>query len=191
MTGQIRTFTPSGIQLESGETLEADIVITATGLSMQYLGGVEFSVDGRRIDFSQTLSYKGVMNSGVPNLASVFGYTNASWTLKADLICRFVCRLLDFMDNRGMRQVTPQAQATANTAPFVENFNPGYVQRALKSWPKQGLKEPWRVYQNYFRDIVALRFAPLTHAALEFSNPTPAGAANSAPTPFAQSSAGR
>ena len=154
----------------------------------QYLGGVEVTVDDRSIDFGQTLSYKGVMNSGVPNLASVFGYTNASWTLKADLICRFVCRLLNFMDNKGMRQVTPHAQTNANAAPFVENFNPGYVQRAVQSWPKQGAKAPWRVYQNYFRDILSLRFAPVTNGALEFSNP---GATNPAPQPFAQSTAGR
>jgi hypothetical protein len=142
---------------------------------MQYLGGIDFNVDGRPVDFSETLSYKGVMNSGVPNLASVFGYTNASWTLKADLICRFVCRLLNLMDNKGMRQVTPLAQAATKAGPFVQNFNPGYVQRALQNWPKQGAKAPWRVYQNYFRDILTLRFASLGNSALSFSNPTAGG----------------
>ena len=111
------------------------------------------------------------MLSGVPNLASVFGYINASWTLKADLISTYVCRLLNFMDRKGVRQVTPKNQGESAVANFVENFSSGYVARAVANWPKQGSKPPWRVYQNYFRDYVSLKWAPVDNGALEFSNP--------------------
>jgi monooxygenase len=190
VTSHVRTFTGNGVQLDTGQTLEADIIIAATGLELQYLGGIEVSVDGCRIDFSQTLSYKGVMNSGVPNLASVFGYINASWTLKADLICRYVCRLLNFMDEKGMRQVTPRNHGVAKAGPFVENFSSSYVQRALHHWPKQGKKTPWRVYQNYFFDIFSLRWAPLQNRALEFSNPTSSAASGDVPQDFTKSAVG-
>ena len=119
------------------------------------------------------------MVSGVPNLASVFGYINASWTLKADLICAWVCRLLNFMDRKRVRQVTPTSGAEPATAPFVEHFSSGYMQRALQTWPKQGSKKPWRVYQNYFRDALNFKFAALNDGALTFTNP-PAAAAKSA-----------
>jgi cation diffusion facilitator CzcD-associated flavoprotein CzcO len=171
VTDQIETFTAKGIQLKSGQELEADIIVTATGLVMQAFGGIELSVDGRRVDIGQTLAYKGVMISGVPNLAAVFGYINASWTLKADLICRYVCRLLNFMDSKGVRQVTPDAGDEKPIAPFVENFTSGYMQRALAAWPKQGSKPPWRVNQNYFRDTLALKWTSVDDGALEFSNP--------------------
>ena len=105
------------------------------------------------------------MFSGVPNLASVFGYINASWTLKADLICAYVCRLLNFMDRKGVRQVTPKSRGETPAAPFVENFSSGYMQRALASWPKQGSKAPWRVYQNYFRDTISLKWASVDDGA--------------------------
>ncbi len=170
VTNNIQTFIETGIQLESGQTLEADIIVTATGLVLQYLGGIDVLVDGTPVDFSKTLSYRGVMNSGVPNLASIFGYINASWTLKADLICYFVCRLLNSMDRQGMRQVTPQPHGEKDAAHFVEKFSSGYVQRAINVWPKQGAKSPWRVYQNYFRDIVNLRWSSLRDGALQFSN---------------------
>ena len=119
----------------------------------------------------RTLAYKGVMMSGVPNLASVFGYINASWTLKADLICNYVCRLLNHMERKGVRQVTPMSRHETAVAPFVEKFTPGYIQRAVASWPKQGSKPPWRVYQNYIRDILSLKWGPIANEALEFSNP--------------------
>ena len=124
---EIATFTEQGILLKSGKELEADIVVTATGLVMQASGGAELWVDGRCVDPGQTLAYKGVMMSGVPNLASVFGYINSSWTLKADLICAYVCRLLNFMDAKGVRQVTPRSLDETAAAPFVENFTPGYI----------------------------------------------------------------
>jgi monooxygenase len=171
VTGQIERFTEKGIRLQSGEELEADIVVTATGLVLQALGGADVEVDGRSVDLSKTLAYKGVMVSGVPNLASVFGYINASWTLKADLICSYVCRLLNLMDKKGMRQVTAQSRDEKAVAPFVQKFTPGYIERALESWPKQGSKAPWRVYQNYVRDVFALKWSPIEDDALEFSNP--------------------
>jgi monooxygenase len=171
VTDQIDTFTEKGIRLKSGKELEADIIVTATGLAMQAFGGMELAVDKQRVDPGQVLAYKGVMMSGVPNFASVFGYINASWTLKADLICNYVCRLLNFMDRKGVRQVTPSPVAESAVAPFVENFSSGYIQRALASWPKQGQKKPWRVYQNYFRDTVSLKWTRVDDEGLEFSNP--------------------
>jgi monooxygenase len=171
VTDQIETFTERGILLKTGKELEADIVITATGLEMQAFGGMELTVDKQRVDLSQVLAYKGVMMSGVPNFASVFGYINASWTLKADLICNYVCRLLNFMDRKGVCQVTPNPVGESAVAPFVENFSSGYIQRALASWPKQGRKKPWRVYQNYFRDTISLKWTRVDDEGLEFSNP--------------------
>ena len=173
-TGQIERFTEKGIRLQSGEELQADIVVTATGLVLQAFGGADLEVDGRRVDLGKTLAYKGVMLSDVPNLASVFGYINASWTLKADLICNYVCRLLNLMDRKGARQVTPRNGHEAAVAPFVEKFSSGYVQRAIATWPKQGAKAPWRVYQNYFRDVWSLKWSPVDNKALEFSSPTAA-----------------
>jgi len=171
VTDRIDTFTEKGIKLQSGQELEADIIVTATGLVMQAFGGIDLSVDGRAVDLSKTLAYKGVMVSGVPNLASVFGYINASWTLKADLICAYVCRLLNFMDRKHVRQVTPKSGNESAVAPFVENFSSGYMQRALASWPKQGAKKPWRVHQNYLRDAFSLKVASFDDGALQFSNP--------------------
>jgi monooxygenase len=171
VTDQIETFTERGILLKSSKELEADIIVTATGLAMQAFGGMELTVDKQCVDPGQVLAYKGVMMSGVPNFASVFGYINASWTLKADLICNYVCRLLNFMDSKGMRQVTPRPVDETAAAPFVENFSSGYIQRALASWPKQGHKKPWRVYQNYFRDTLTLKWKRVDDEGLEFSNP--------------------
>jgi cation diffusion facilitator CzcD-associated flavoprotein CzcO len=174
VTDQIESFTERGIQLKSGKELEADIIVTATGLAMQAFGGMELTVDKKRVDAGQVLAYKGVMMSGVPNFASVFGYINASWTLKADLICNYVCRILNFMDRKGVRQVTPNPVGESAVAPFVENFSSGYIQRALASWPKQGQKKPWRVNQNYFKDTLALKWTRVDDTGLEFSNPVAA-----------------
>jgi monooxygenase len=171
VTDHIETFTEQGIQLKSGRQLEADIIVTATGLAMQAFGGIAFSVDGRSVDAGSTLAYKGVMISGVPNFASVFGYINASWTLKSDLICAWMCRLLNFMDRKGFRQVTPNGAAEKPIASFVENFAPGYMERALGNWPKQGSKSPWRVYQNYFRDVFTLKWARVDDGYLVFARP--------------------
>jgi cation diffusion facilitator CzcD-associated flavoprotein CzcO len=169
VTDHIETFTEKGVALRSGRELEADIVVTATGLVMQPLGGIELCVDGSPVDLGARLSYKGVMLSGVPNLATVFGYVNASWTLKADLICAWVCRLLNVMERKGAHQVTPTTGGDEPAAPFVEHFTPGYVQRALARLPKQGRSSPWRVHQDYFRDTVSLKWTRVEDDALVFS----------------------
>ena len=184
VTDHIETFTENGIQLKSGRQLDADIIVTATGLVLEAFGGVKLSVDGRSVDVGQALAYKGVMLSDVPNFAAVFGYINASWTLKADLISTYVCRLLNRMDRKGVRQVIPRKGVETAAAPFVENFSSGYMQRALASWPKQGSKAPWRVYQNYIRDTIALKWAPVSNRALEFTNP-PQSSSKPAPSELA------
>ena len=172
VTGKIDRFVPEGIRLESGDTLPADIIVTATGLELQLLSDVAFSVDGAPVDLSKCLNYKGMMYSDVPNLASSFGYTNASWTLKADLTCVYVCRLLNTMKRRGLRQATPRiGDDTIEEVPFLD-FSSGYVQRAIDKFPKQGSKKPWKLNQNYARDIMALRYGSVD-TAMEFSNPEP------------------
>ncbi|HET7530983.1 MAG TPA: NAD(P)/FAD-dependent oxidoreductase [Mycobacteriales bacterium] len=169
VTDTIDTFTERGIRLASGEELEADIIVTATGLNMLALGGLTFTVDGRPVKLSETIGYKGMMFSGVPNLASAVGYTNASWTLKCDLTCEYVCRLLNYMDDEGYRQVVPKApDPSVPTRPFID-LTSGYVQRSVDQFPRQGQKAPWRLYQNYVRDILLLRHGKLVDDALEFS----------------------
>jgi len=158
VTDRIKTFTKNGIELESGRVLEADLVVTATGLKLKLLGGVELEVDGKKIDSGKTLNYKGTMLSDVPNLAIALGYTNASWTLKADLVCAFVCRLLKQMDREGKRIVVPRRNdPTLREEPII-NFSSGYIQRSVADLPKQGSRAPWKLYQNYFLDLMSLRF---------------------------------
>ncbi len=179
VTDQIETFTAKGIKLQSGEELEADLVVTATGLDLQVLGGLEVSVDGERIDFSKTMNYKGLMYSGVPNFASAFGYTNASWTLKCDLTCEYVCRLLNHMKANGFMQCTPRRNdPTVTEVPWID-FSSGYVQRSLDKFPRQGSRKPWRLYQNYALDIVSLRLGSLQDGAMEFKR-APAAVADHA-----------
>ena len=168
-TCEIDRFTEKGIRLKDGSELEADIIVTATGLVLQLLGGMEVVVDGRAIDFAKTLSYKGMMYSDVPNLASTFGYTNASWTLKCDLTCEYVCRLLNYMERQGYKQCMPQ-----NVDPSIEelpwlSFTSGYVQRSVAQMPKQGSKRPWRLYQNYALDLVTLRFGKVDDGVMKYS----------------------
>jgi len=173
VTDQIETFTERGLELKSGQELAADIIVTATGLVLVPLGGARFSVDGRAVEPAKTFIYKGMMYSDVPNLASVFGYTNASWTLKADLVCEYVCRLLNHMDREGFRQCTPHnGDPTLREEPWVD-FSSGYIQRALKQQPKQGSKRPWKLYQNYALDMLSLRFGSVRDQAMVFSNPLP------------------
>ncbi len=159
VTDRIASFTEDGVALESGETLPADIVVTATGLELQLMSGVTFAVDSRPVNFARSLNYKGLMFSDVPNLAYSFGYTNASWTLKADLTCRYVCRLLNTMRARGLRQATPRV-ADANIAelPFLD-FSSGYVQRSIDQLPKQGSRKPWRLHQNYALQYKCIYFS--------------------------------
>ena len=169
VTDQIERFTETGVQLKSGKTLPADLVVSATGLKLKVLSGVELSVDGRRIEPSQLVNYKGIMFGGVPNFASVFGYTNASWTLKADLASTFVCRLLNHMKQTGARQCTPRADDPSMTIEPWVDFSSGYFQRALDQLPKQGSKKPWRLNQNYLADLVTLRYGKIDDGVLGFS----------------------
>ena len=169
VTDEISSFTATGITLKSGEHLPADLVITATGLNLQVLGGLRLSVDGQLIDMSKTLNYKGVMYSGIPNLASSFGYTNASWTLKCDLTCEYVCRLLNHMKKNGIAQCTPRStDASITEMPWVD-FSSSYFARSLHLFPKQGSKAPWKLYQNYPKDILLLRFGRVDDGVLQFA----------------------
>ncbi|MBU8875229.1 NAD(P)/FAD-dependent oxidoreductase [Reyranella sp. MMS21-HV4-11] len=169
VTDTIETFTEKGIRLKSGTELEADVVVTATGLVVQPLGGAKLVVDGKPVKPSDTMIYKGMMYSDVPNLAAVFGYTNASWTLKADLVCEYVCRLLNYMDRKGFRQATPHSSdPTLTEEPWV-NFSSGYIQRALPHQPKQGSKRPWKLYQNYVLDLLTLRHGSVRDKAMVFT----------------------
>lgn len=169
-TGTIEAFTETGIRLTSGKELEADVIVTATGLQLRLMGGAGVTVDGEAVDFSRRLNYKGMMFSDVPNLASCFGYTNASWTLKADLTSMYVCRLLETMRKRKVRICTPRiGTEPVGEEPFL-SFQSGYVQRALDHLPKQGSRKPWKLNQNYALDVMALRFGSLDDS-MEFSNP--------------------
>ncbi len=169
VTDQIDTFTERGIRLASGAELEADLIVTATGLNLLALGGMQIAVDGREVDPGETMGYKGMMLSGVPNLAMTFGYTNASWTLKCDLTCQYVCRLLNYMDKHGCQQCTPQQRDPAIAAePFVD-FSSGYVLRAIDQFPKQGSRAPWRLHQNYALDILSLRYSAIEDGVMQFT----------------------
>jgi len=171
VTDQIETFTETGITLRSGEELAADLVVTATGLVLTSFGDMALTVDGRRVEGPQTFGYKGMMYSDVPNLASSFGYTNASWTLKCDLTCEYVCRLLNHMAKHGYRQCTPRNNDPTLVAEPWLDFSSGYVQRAIEQLPRQGSKKPWKLYQNYIRDLITLRFGRIDDGVMEFSNP--------------------
>jgi monooxygenase len=181
VTDRIDTFTESGIRLASGVELEADVIVTATGLNLLALGGLEFCVDGHEITLADTMSYKGMMLSGIPNMAFAVGYTNASWTLKCDLTCEYVCRLINHMDEHGCAQCVPHnCDPAVRERPFID-FSSGYVQRSIERFPKQGSKAPWRLHQNYALDILNLRFGSVEDAAMEFSGAPVA--ASEAPEP--------
>ena len=169
VTDEIETFTEKGIRLRSGEELEADIIVTATGLKMRLMGGMELVVDGVRVDLAKAMTYKGMMNSDVPNLAMALGYTNASWTLKCDLTSEYVCRLLNYMDAHGYAYCTPRRRDSSITEEPALSFTSGYVQRALASLPKQGSKKPWKLHQNYALDLMALRFGTVDDGTMEFT----------------------
>lgn len=171
-TDTIAHFTETGIVLSSGRQLAADIIITATGLTMKLMGGIAVTIDGAPVAMNRTMSYKGMMSSDVPNFAVAFGYTNASWTLKSDLTAAFVCRLLNYMDRKGFTQATPRRDTAVEEAPFLD-FSSGYVQRALDQLPKQGNKRPWKLYQNYALDLVTLRFGKLDDGTMEFKRRQP------------------
>jgi cation diffusion facilitator CzcD-associated flavoprotein CzcO len=161
VTGAIDRFTPGGLRMQSGEELPADIIVTATGLNVLAVGGMSLTVDGKHIDLGDTVAYKGMMLSGVPNFALTIGYTNASWTLKADLVAGYVCRLLNHMAAHDYQVVTPVlADPEVDMVPLID-LKSGYVLRSLEKLPKQGPAAPWRLYQNYPRDVYLMRHGPL------------------------------
>jgi monooxygenase len=169
VTDQIATFNETGFRLQSGRELKADIVVTATGLKLQLLGGIQIAVDGKPIRFSDTMNFKGLMFSDVPNLFGTLGYTNASWTLKSNLTSAYAARLINYMDKHGYVACTPrQRDASVTPEPLID-FSSGYIQRAIDQLPRQGSKKPWRLYQNYMRDLISLRFGAVDDSALEFS----------------------
>lgn len=168
-TGHIERFTETGVLLKDGRELAADIVVTATGLNLRLLSGVRFAVDGAPVDLAKTMTYKAMMFSGVPNLATSFGYTNASWTLKADLTCMYVARLLNHMDKTGTQIATPVLDDPEVTPEPWLSFSSGYVQRAIDALPKQGSKRPWRVHQNYALDMIDLKFGKVDDGAMRFT----------------------
>jgi cation diffusion facilitator CzcD-associated flavoprotein CzcO len=169
VTDRIDAFTESGIRLESGIELEADIVVSATGLNLLFMGGVELAVDGETVDKPGRLTYRGMMLDGVPNMAFATGYTNASWTLKVDLVSEYVCRLLAHMDAAGYASCTPErGEASIEEEPILD-FTAGYVLRSLDQLPKQGSRRPWRLRQNYALDLAAMRFGRVDDGTLRFS----------------------
>jgi cation diffusion facilitator CzcD-associated flavoprotein CzcO len=170
VTDTIDTFTPTGILLNSGNEIEADIVISATGIELNALNDINVSVDGVKVEANRKLSYKGMMLSGVPNLAISFGYVNSSWTLRADLTCEYVCRLINTMDKEGCAACSPEEDLNALVEDDYIDFTSGYVQRALDRLPKQGKKSPWRNYQNYLLDIFYVRFFSIKDSTLRFYN---------------------
>jgi monooxygenase len=169
VTDTIETFTENGIKLTSGEELQADIIITATGLNMQLFGGAVAYRNGEPIDLPKCMTYKGLMLSGVPNMAITFGYTNASWTLKADLVSEFICRLLNYMDANGFDRVEAQHPGDGvDELPFMD-FTPGYFRRAMDSLPKSGSQAPWKLKQNYFFDMRTIRYGKVDEQSLHFT----------------------
>ena len=169
-TDHIERFTETGIKLKSGEELEADIIVTATGLKLLPWNGLNVAIDGKQVQASDTMAYKGFMYSGVPNLASSFGYTNASWTLKCDLTCEYVCRLMNYMDERGFDQATPSFNTQEVTPEPWLDLKSGYVQRAMEQFPKQGDKTPWKLHQNYAKDLMMLRYGKVDGQGMVFTS---------------------
>ncbi len=168
VTDHIDHFSRTGIHLKSGRDLEADIIVLATGLNLKFIGGMKLTVDGEDMDPSKSYVYRGMMLADVPNLVQVFGYTNASWTLKSDLTGRFVCRLLNYMRKSGKAIAVPRAPAGGIEAEPMLDFSSGYILRAIDRFPKQGKRLPWRVYQNYIVDFLNLRLRPLRDKVLQF-----------------------
>jgi cation diffusion facilitator CzcD-associated flavoprotein CzcO len=171
VTDHIETFTPTGIRLRSGEEIPADIIVTATGLQLQMVGGVEVEVDGEPVNIHDRVLYKGVMVEGVPNAMIVLGYTNASWTLKADLAAEWFCRLITFMAGKGYEQVVARAEPTDHAAESVMGaaLQSGYIKRAESIMPRQGTRKPWKVLNDYVRDAPMLRRGRIDDGVLQFS----------------------
>lgn len=171
VTDHIETFTEKGILMKSGTELEGDLIVTATGLNLIFLGGVELKVNGEPVDFSEKLSYRRMMFSDIPNLAQSFGYTNASWTLGCDLTSQYVSQLLNYMDEKGYAQCCPRVKnPDMELKPWLD-FQPGYIKRKLHELPKQGNEEPWIVKQNYLYDRKSIKKGEIEDGVLEFSSP--------------------
>ena len=172
VTDHIASFTETGIQLTSGEHLEADVIVTATGLELVTLGEMDFMVDGKQVDFSQTWTYKGFAYSDIPNMASTFGYINASWTLRSDLTAEYVCRLLNHMRKKGVAQCTPRLREqdrNMKQRPWIDGFSSGYMQRMMHRMPRQGDHEPWINPQNYRRDKKMFKHSPVDDGVMQFT----------------------
>ena len=182
VTDTIATFTETGVALASGETIDADVAVAATGLELQPLGGIRLNVDGADVEPGETTVFKGAMLSGVPNLVFVFGYTIAAWTLKADLVSLYACRLINRLKRRGWRQCAPRADDPSMAKLPLVDFSSGAYRRAAAILPKRGVEGPWASRQSYWRDFLTLRFAPLGGGGLRFSNPPPATTARRSPS---------
>ncbi|MFY8159040.1 MAG: flavin-containing monooxygenase, partial [Ilumatobacteraceae bacterium] len=172
VTDHIASFTETGIQLASGEHLDADIIVTATGLELVTLGEMDFFVDGNQVDFAKTWTYKGFAYSDIPNMASTFGYINASWTLRSDLTAEYVCRLLNHMRKKGVAQCTPRLREqdrNMKERPWIDGFSSGYMQRMMHRMPRQGDHEPWINPQNYRRDKKMFKHSPIDDGVMQFS----------------------
>ena len=173
VTDRIECFVEDGIRLKSGQTLKADIVVCATGIELSGLGNIEFTIDGNPVCIPDRWTYKGIMLSDMPNLAWIFGYIRSSWTLRSDLIARFVCRLLNHMTQHGLRQCTPTLTDASMPLEPWSDFSSGYIQRAAHLFPKRGTRPPWKLKQNYVHDLMTLRHGRVDDGAMVFSNPVP------------------
>lgn len=183
VTDHIERFTETGIELNSGEHLDADIIVTATGLNLVVLGGAEFKVDGKTVNFPETFTYKGMMYSGVPNLIQTFGYINASWTLRADLTAEWACRVMNHMDQQGMLQITPtilEKDSNMPARPWIDDFSAGYMQRLMHLFPRQSDREPWMNTQNYAADKKMVRESAIEDDSLVLSQPAAGATAKAA-----------
>lgn len=173
VTDKIDTFTPEGIRLKSGETLKADLIVSATGLELQLMGGLQISVDGKDFDFASSWTYRGMMCSGLPNMVSIFGYINASWTLRSDIVALWVCRLLQHMDKVGAMAVTPEPEKglpEMNPGPWIDDFSSGYMQRMMHLFPRQGDRDPWINSQDYFLERRQFAEMDLSEPALRYQS---------------------
>ena len=166
----IDKFESDGIILKSGNKIEADLIVTATGIELNALNDINVSIDNNKVNPNERLTYKGMMLSGVPNFALSFGYVNASWTLRTDLTCEYVCRLIKLMDKKNVLSCTPIDDLEAYGNDKLIDFTSGYIKRGLKMMPKQGNKSPWKNYQNYIKDIFAVRFMSIDDTNLKFYN---------------------
>ena len=168
VTAEIDRFTARGVRLRDGGEIEADIVITATGLNLLVFGGIGFTVDGEAVELPRTMAYRSMMLSGVPNFVYTVGYTNISWTLKADLVAEYACRLINHMDAGGHRIATPVRDPSVQERPFLD-FEPGYVSRSLDDLPKQGSEQPWRLSMSYILDVAKIRHGRVEDGVLQFA----------------------